>query len=245
MEVTAVVERDPGLVREIWVRASGANFRRPPSRLDEAISRVGFTELWRVTMQMAVQSPVFRAGRYQAEAELIHAHGTMCAEVAAQIAREPRGTAYLAGLLHDVGKLVIFRAAGGLKDPPSPVLIARILQNHHSTIGMMAARSWNLGPEIEQAIGFHHHPPFTALNKPGPLGPTAMAEAALQIAAAERSQGKNDSGILDLAGEPIHSPVPVPDFVELPEELREAVLTAHRLMDARVKAESTGKKGKK
>ncbi len=225
VEVTAVVERDPGLVREVWVRASGANFRRPPARLDEAIGRIGLTELWRVAMAMSMQSPVFRAGNFQKEAEHVHAHGMLCAEIAAHVAREPRGSAYLSGLLHDIGKLVIFRAAGGGKDKPNNMLVERMVQNHHSSIGMLAARSWNLGPEVEFAIGFHHHPPLAMLSKPGPLGPTAIAEAAAHIAEAERGR------VLTAGG------MPVPVFSDLPEELREAVLTAHRLLDV-----SDGKK---
>lgn len=221
LEVTAVVERDPALVREVWVRASSVSFRRPPSRLDEAIARVGFTDLWRVAMQMAMQSPVFRAGSYQIEAEAIHDHGVICADIAAQLSREPRGSAYIAGLLHDVGKLLIFRAAGSGRDAPSQTLVGRMIQNHHCSIGMLAARSWNLGPEVEFAIGFHHHPPVGMLNRPGPLGPTAIAEAAVHIAEAERG---------NRTGETFVSP---PGFGDLPEEVREAVLAAHRLMDIR------------
>lgn len=226
VEVTAVVEKDPGLVREVWGRASGANYRRPPSRLDEAIARIGFSELWRVAMAMSMQSPVFRAGNFQKEAENVHSHGMLCAEIAAQVAREPRGTAYLSGLLHDVGKLVIFRAAGGGRERPTHTLVERMVQNHHCSIGMLAARSWNLGAEVEFAIGFHHHPPLQMLGRPGPLGPTVIAEAASHIAEAERGH---------IQAEGLH---PVPVFSDLPEELREAVLAAHRLLDL-----SDGKRG--
>lgn len=222
VEVTAVVERDPGLLREVWLRASGANFRKPPSRLDEAIARIGFTDLWRIAMQMSMQSPVFRAGTFQQEAEAIHEHGVLCADIAAQLSREPRGNAYLAGLLHDVGKLVIFRAAGGGgKDKPNGTLVERMVQNHHSAIGMLAARSWNLGADVEFAIGFHHHPPAAMIGRPGPLGPTAIAEASVHIAEIERGRHKAENGMV------------VPVFGELPEEVREAVLAAHRLMDMR------------
>ena len=230
MEVTAVIERDPSLVREIWVRASSAHFRRAPTRLDEAVARLGFTELWRIAMQMAMQSPVFRAGTFQQQAEHIHEHGVLCAEIASQLAREPRGAAYISGLLHDVGKLVIFRAAGSSagsqREAPSNTIVSRMIQNHHSAIGMLAARSWNLGPDVEFAIGFHHHPPLAMLGRPGPLGPTAIAEAAVHIATAERG-GKN----VNQDGPPLI-------FGELPEEVREAVLAAHRLLDMR-----EGKKG--
>lgn len=226
MDVTAVVERDPALVREIWVRASSAHFRRAPTRLDEAVARLGFTELWRIAMQMAMQSPVFRAGTFQQEAEHIHEHGVLCAEIASQLAREPRGVAYISGLLHDVGKLVIYRAAGFGKEPPSQTIVGRMIQNHHSAIGMLAARSWNLGPDVEFAIGFHHHPPLAMLGRPGPLGPTAIAEAAIHIASSERGGKAPADPRKD--GEP-HGLV----FGELPEEVREAVLAAHRLLDLR------------
>jgi HD-like signal output (HDOD) protein len=231
IEVTAVVERDPGLLREVWLRASGANFRKPPSRLDEAIARIGFTDLWRIAMQMSMQSPVFRAGSFQQEAESIHEHGVLCADIAAQLSREPRGNAYLAGLLHDVGKLVIFRAAGGSgKEKPNTTLVERMVQNHHSSIGMLAARSWNLGADVEFAIGFHHHPPVAMIGRPGPLGPTAIAEAAVHIAGIERGHHKNDNGMA------------VPVFGELPEEVREAVLAAHRLMDMREGRKPSGRR---
>ncbi|MBN2492791.1 MAG: diguanylate cyclase [Planctomycetes bacterium] len=77
--------------------------------------------------------------------------------------------AYLAGLLHDMGKILL-----EMKDPeaygvvardmsknedPVPVIEHRLFGAHHAEVGGLMARHWNLPGTLEAAI-LHHHTPL-------------------------------------------------------------------------------------
>jgi len=159
-QVVRLVEQDPALVRRVWVAGSGAAFMTAPSGLHHAIARIGFDALWRIGMAVCMHSQVFRVRGYQAVADEVRAHGILVGELAAWIRDEKRGHHYLAGLLHDVGKLVVYRAASvrdGLT-APNPKLVQMIVDRHHPALSMLAADAWNLGGRVTGAVGFHHHP---------------------------------------------------------------------------------------
>ena len=77
-------------------------------------------------------------------------------------------TAFTAGLIHDVGKLVIDRylhedfmkIAAQLENPDTIMTDAEIsvLGVHHAEIGHHLAMHWNLPEVLRVAIGFHHDP---------------------------------------------------------------------------------------
>jgi len=158
--VVRLVEQDPALVRRVWVAGSGAAFMTAPSGLHHAIARIGFDALWRIGMAVCMHSQVFRVRGYQAAADDVRAHGILVGELAAWIRDEKRGHHYLAGLLHDVGKLVVYRAASvrdGLT-APNTKLVQMMVDRHHPALSMLAADAWNLGDRVTAAVGFHHHP---------------------------------------------------------------------------------------
>ena len=160
MQVVQLVERDPALVRRIWMAGSSATFTTSPDNLHQAISRIGLDALWRIGMSICVYSPVFRVAGYQAHADAIREHGVVVGEMAAWLSGKPRGEEYIAGLLHDIGKLVVYRAAAN-KDRerrPSEDLLQRVLDQHHSEVSLLAASAWSLGEGVLEAIGFHHSP---------------------------------------------------------------------------------------
>ena len=159
-QVVRLVERDPSLVRRIWSAGSGAAYVHPPNSLHHAIARIGFDALWRIGMSICVHSPVFRVAGYQREADDAREHGVLVADLAAWMSGEKRGEIYLSGLLHDIGKLVVYRAASvrDASDRPSPTLVKAVMNRFHSSIGQLATNAWNLGSNVNTAVGFHHAP---------------------------------------------------------------------------------------
>lgn len=152
-----LVERDPSLVQRVWTQATSARYRRPPEGLHEAIARVGTSQLWRIAMRAAFDAAVFKVPGYQDEAEAVRIHGYVAAEVAAWMAGEMRGPAYLSGLLHDVGKLIIFRSAGG-GPAPDPRLVHKVVNEHHAAVGVLVGAAWQMEGAVGAALGFHHAP---------------------------------------------------------------------------------------
>jgi HD-like signal output (HDOD) protein len=119
--------------------------------------------------------------------------------VAAWLSGKKLGSVYLAGLLHEVGKLVVYRAAStttavGL---PSLDLVDEVAASVHSSIGVMVAHAWKLGEETAAGVGFYHRPESA---------PEAHVEIARQVQIANIAthtaklsrQGQDCGGLLTL-----------------------------------------------
>jgi HD-like signal output (HDOD) protein len=156
--VADLVRRDPALAKQIWRKASGVAFGRPPSDLRQAIVRLGNQQLWRIAVRMAVHDRLFQVKGYGEQVEELRMHSSVVADVAGWMLGEgqEQGTAWLAGLLHDSGKLFLYRCAGQLREQPSPQILQRIMDKHHAALGSLVVTSWKLGETEAQAVAFHH-----------------------------------------------------------------------------------------
>lgn len=157
--VARLVEREPDLVRRVWQAAGRGPFARRAASLDHAIARMGFDALWRVVMQASLLSPVLRAGRLQAPAQRARARAIMAAAVAGWLMDDPRGDAWMAGLLHGVGRLVVYRHAGAGRGPaPSLALAERLAERLHPSVGVLVVQAWGLSPSVALGIGAYPEP---------------------------------------------------------------------------------------
>ncbi len=193
-QVVRLVERDPSLVRRIWSAGSGAAYVNPPSSLHHAIARIGFDALWRIGMSICVHSPVFRVAGFQREADEAREHGVLVADLAAWMSGEKRGEIYLSALLHDIGKLVVYRAAAVRDEAgrPSRTLVNAVLNRFHSSIGQLATNAWNLGENVNTAVGFHHSPESENSNREAVI---VWAADVAEITARLERQGVECSGL--------------------------------------------------
>ena len=83
--------------------------------------------------------------------------------------------AFLAGLLHDAGKILLDSYVSQKKEmfedflkenqQTFPYAEKQILGIDHAEIGFEACGIWNVPPPIATAIRLHHHPPLLAVNK--------------------------------------------------------------------------------
>ena len=199
-QVVRLVEQDPALLRRVWVAGSGAAYSQPPSGLHHAIARIGFDALWRIGMAVCLHSQVFRVRGFQQRADEVRAHGIAVGELAAWIQDEKRGHHYLAGLLHDVGKLVVYRSAS-VKDgltAPSHALVDAVLDRHHPSLSFLAAHAWSLGDKVATAAGFHHHP-ISAPPDYGAITRTLWAADVAIHTAREARLGRECGGLMELS----------------------------------------------
>jgi len=153
-----VIEKDHALVEEVLRQARGPNWSKGPESLHAAVTRIGNDALWRISMRFALEATVFFVPGYQDRVEQIRVHSLVAAEVVAWMLgdAEERGGAWLAGLLHDVGKLIVLKEAGGLGAPVSEELLEEIMDRTHASIGFLVANAWEF-EELEcGAIATHH-----------------------------------------------------------------------------------------
>lgn len=180
LELTDIFESDAALAQEALRVADSAFYRRPGSvpltSILEAAQRVGMSGLQNVLMGYMVSSALCRpGGHYDELADAVHRHGARTASIARRLARECHTepeTGYSLGLLHDVGKLVLFDAIGSLRAKqrrevrvPPPFLKA-MLHELHEPLGGLAALRWGLPPGHARAIARHHRAPRPEQHEP-------------------------------------------------------------------------------
>jgi len=115
----------------------------------------------------AVMRPLFSSDRLQATWQ----HSIKVADLAEQLACLARTTepaeAYLAGLVHDVGRMALFsipphdysRLLGLVSDGcPSVYAESLLLRTDHAELGAQICASWRLPKDVISAIRQHHRP---------------------------------------------------------------------------------------
>ncbi|MEC8424829.1 MAG: HDOD domain-containing protein [Myxococcota bacterium] len=177
LQIARVVERDPGMVKRVWTHARSAMYSSPPRSLHHAVARVGLDALWRIGMSVCLNDTVFRVEGYQHEADRVRGHGIISAEVAAALGGVSRGSLYMAGLLHDVGRLIVLRAAseGHRRGTARPDFLEVVVARTRTWLSVLVAVSWGLHEEVARAIAFHFDPEAAP---PEDVRPSSIVRAA-------------------------------------------------------------------
>ncbi len=192
-ELVSVVEKDPGLTANVLKLCNSSYYGlgREVGSVRDALVRLGsrtvLTVAFAASMGRLLQVAVtaYRLPRGQ-----LWRHALACGLLAARLA--PGGAAgrdrdrlFTAGILHDIGKLLLDRP---LRDhleqlPPdlddSQLVLAErdLLGFDHAEAGAAVAEAWNFPPDLVAAIAGHH--------RPAPAGSlTAVVRVANLLAAA-------------------------------------------------------------
>lgn len=162
--IERLVGSEPVLAARIFKMANSALLGRsePVRDLRSAVTRLGFDMVRSVAISLAIEQifhgeAVKAVKPYLAE---IWLHSTKVAALAYLLAkRVPRinaDEAYLAGLVHDIGKLYVLMRAQN-----DPVLfdcedsLQEIMDAWHTSIGRAIVESWDFSEELAQAVSDH------------------------------------------------------------------------------------------
>ena len=175
-EVIKLVESDQAIVMKILkiVNSSYFGIQNHISSIQKAVVMLGFSEISCVLLGVTISESLLKPFRKKSarKQEFLWKHSLACAVCAEMIAKQIypsfKNEAFIAGLLHDVGKLIIDETLPKMFDQVmddcseqgTPWLEAEqsIIGIDHSTVGKWLAEKWNLGPLLAQAIWLHHHP---------------------------------------------------------------------------------------
>lgn len=180
-EINSVVElisTDPVLSSELLRIANSPSYSKeePAETLHEAVMRLGTRVLRSMIYTVSIRGSVVSVKGLKSYSEEIWRQAFMVGNIAKTIApklnMEPE-KAFLLGLLHDVGKIVLLSILKSenvkAKDIP-PSTLGRIFFRFHERAGGLMAESWKLSPEITSVIQKHHdfannpeHPKSAAL----------------------------------------------------------------------------------
>jgi HD-like signal output (HDOD) protein/prolyl-tRNA editing enzyme YbaK/EbsC (Cys-tRNA(Pro) deacylase) len=189
-ELAHLIERDPSLAAQVirYARSALFNYQGQIDSVQDAITRVlGFERVAHIAMGLAAS----RAFQVPHEGPLgldaFWRHSLHCAYLTQRIADtatagEPmnRGLAYLCGLLHNFGLLLIahlfppeFRLLSKLREasPDQPLALLEkqvfgmggaqdLIAVGHGAIGGILAKLWELPETLVKVAGMHQHPGY-------------------------------------------------------------------------------------
>ena len=192
-DLANVIQSDPAFAARVLrtVNSSSSGLRRGVASLDHAIVLLGFREMRNLALTTHVASLFRRTtghGRYSRR--YLWLHMVSVAVVARHIAKICRTVApeeaYLAGLLHDVGIILLDQT---LHRPFCQVLDAleedhpladvenTILGFDHAALGQYALTAWGLPGAIADAAGYHHRPLACPSENRAMAGTVALANS--------------------------------------------------------------------
>jgi HD-like signal output (HDOD) protein len=169
-DVARIVATDAAIAAAVLRRASTAASRSTaPATLTVAIGKLGLDPLVRLVLELGLgqvaagPGPLAVLRRDQWRRALISA--LLCRELAARRGLEP-DVAYVAGLLHDFGGVILLACIESPAMQPRPVLSERdwrfLVDDLHIEFGMVVAARWELPEAITEVITSHHRPQLAA-----------------------------------------------------------------------------------
>ncbi len=172
-ELSAIIETDPGLSAQVLKIVNSATYGlgRRITSLSDAVVMLGLDEIKKQAYGIAIFKGLFKKGKDQAFDRLLFwRHSLAVAVLSMEIARRT-GTvnpeeAYIAGLLHDVGK--VFLDLRGKKEygafiralsTSTDLVIEKERESlglGHDDIGAYFCDGWELPQQLTAAVKYHH-----------------------------------------------------------------------------------------
>lgn len=174
-EVIKLIETDQSITMKILKLVNSAHFGLPSriSSIKKAVLMLGSSEVRCVLLSVTVSESLIKSLRETGpnKQDDLWKHSLACAVCAEMIASKTcpnlKAEAFVGGLLHDVGKLVLLEC---FPDKTKQVKIKHteqgiswsqaeqdVLGVDHATVGKWLAEKWRLPQIFIQAIWLHHH----------------------------------------------------------------------------------------
>jgi putative nucleotidyltransferase with HDIG domain len=177
-DIVQVLKFDTVLTAKL-LRACNSPFfglEEPVSSVEQAVLILGHQQILHIALSIAFSSTMAAPlPGYAAEARELWQHSLVTAMASENIARKSTAlsvdapVAFTAGLLHDIGKVVMNQV---LTPDARTTLLDRIASNgqsrteaeretigvDHADVGKCLLETWRLPDNIIEAVGNHHHP---------------------------------------------------------------------------------------
>ena len=180
-QLLAVIELEPNFAARVLIMANSAKMgsHAPVTSLRDSMTRIGSAGVANLVLAMAV-TRVFVPRDDWERSLWVHAfHVATAARQLAEILNRPDvspDTAYLCGLLHDVGRFVMLQEdaetlrrvdEGDWDDPESLVALEKsICGINHADLGALICEGWKLPEVVVESVRRHHQAPFSQGDTP-------------------------------------------------------------------------------
>lgn len=180
-DIARIIEDDPAIATKV-LKVVNSVFYAPAhgvaiTQLKPAIARLGFMTVSNIALSTSVfqafsraQKPVFDRRDFWRHSICVGIISSVLHDYAADTIDQPltRDTVHLAGIVHDVGKILFERYANvdfhqavkNARDEEIPAVKeeARYLGMGHDEVGGWLGTKWHLGPAIQAVMRWHHDP---------------------------------------------------------------------------------------
>ncbi|MCA9513489.1 MAG: HDOD domain-containing protein [Myxococcales bacterium] len=173
--LSALIHGDPGLAAHVMRISNSVAYggRYPTTHLSQAVTRLGRKLLREVAVIAAVADSVFRVKGFRREAEQMWYRSLALAVWSRELAHlteTPTETAFLNGMILEIGRPVVLREAANACDDLGikldPALLSALIERYHQPVGVRIAETWRL-PETVRAC-------ITYVDAPDEAGPDAQ-----------------------------------------------------------------------
>lgn len=173
-DIVKAVAQDPAFSLRLLQVANSALYRFPAAvdTVAKAVSIIGTAQIRNLALSMSVAKCFAGLPNDLVTMDNFWRHSLYCALIARHLGKAARrcdpDTLFTAGLLHDIGELVIFnrcpqQAQEALlavlddeEDVPVYAAERAALGFDHAAVGGALARQWHLPPVLEECIAHHH-----------------------------------------------------------------------------------------
>jgi len=146
-ELAAVISSDQALSARVLSLANSAYYghRGTVSTIQRAMIVIGMNMLKQISLSVLVCGTIGRGGKDRAQFWK-HSFGTATASamIAKRAGLRDAEVCFMAGLLHDVGKMIL------------EMYFPNETEMDHTEVGAWMAERWQLPPDLISAIGYHH-----------------------------------------------------------------------------------------
>ena len=171
-KLAGLVEQDPALTARVLQLVNSAYFGLPRrvASVQQAITYVGIERLQALMLTAHVIEPGRCPGLGAADLEAWQAHSVQVATIARAIADagDVANDAFLAGVVHDIGTLILatsvpdayaqVQASLAEADRPRSVVEFEVFGTTHAEVGAYLLGLWALPLSIVEAVAHHHTP---------------------------------------------------------------------------------------
>ncbi len=174
-ELEELILKDQVLCGRILGIVNSARYglQRQITKLSHAINLLGTTTFKKIVMQACIKglySKPFKG--YELDDQAFFHHAVACAELsqflADRLAIADPEEAYLAALMHDIGKILVeqnftntfitVKMSASIKRIPFFLAEKECLGTDHAELGKFVAQEWGLPNALVRAISYHHEP---------------------------------------------------------------------------------------
>lgn len=168
-KIERTLTRDPFISAQVVSIANSAMFspKMPILGVRDAVVRIGLDAVRDVVVMVVANSTMFRVRGFEKQIDGFRRRMLASASASRFLAKAVHAESeygFLAGLLHDVGELVMLErcAMDGLitaqswDDPVEGALVRERIFTHHASVGATLCRSWKLPTGVVDAAQFHH-----------------------------------------------------------------------------------------